>query len=42
MNEIHDHKEELRSGNDLLTDVQRSERSEPRGEERETNGVKET
>ena len=42
VNEFHDHKEELRSSNELLTDLQRSERSEPHGEERGTNSIKET
>ena len=33
VNEIHDHREELRSSNELLTDLQRSERSERHEEE---------
>ena len=39
VNEIHDHKEELRSSNELLTAFQKSERRKPCGEER---GSKET
>ena len=42
VNEIHDHKEELRSSNGLLTDLQGSQRSELHGEDRGTNGIKET
>ena len=42
MNEIHDHKEELRSSNELLTDFQRSERGEPHVEARGTTSIKET
>ena len=41
-NEIHGHKEKLKSSNSLLKDIQRSERSEPHGEERGTNSIKET
>ena len=36
MDEIHDHKEELRSSNDLLAAFQRSE---PQVEERESNSI---
>ena len=42
VNEIHDHNEELRSSSEMLTDLQRSERSEPYGEERGSNSIKET
>ena len=42
VNEIHDHKEELRSSSELLTAFQKSERNEPHGEERGSNCVKET
>ena len=42
VNEIHDHKEELRSSNKLLTDFQKSERRELYGEERGSNSIKET
>ena len=42
VNEIHDHKEELRSSNKLLTAFQKSERRELYGEERGSNSIKET
>ena len=42
MNEIHDHKEELRSSYKLLTAFQTSERMEPHGEEGGSNSSKET
>ena len=38
--EIHDHKEELRSSNESLTDLQGSERSEFYGEARGTTSIK--
>ena len=34
VDEMHDHKEELRSSNELLTAFQKSERKGPHGEER--------
>ena len=40
VNENHDHKEELRSSNELHTDLQRSERSELCEEERGTTAIK--
>ena len=42
MNEIHDHKEELMSSNELLTNLPRSERSELHGKETGSNSIKET
>ena len=42
VNEIHDHKEELRSSNELLTAFQKSERKGLHGEERGTSSTKET
>ena len=42
VNEIHDHKQELRSSNELLTAFQKSERREPYGEERGSNSIRAT
>ena len=42
VNEVHDHKEELRSSSELITGLQESERSEPQGKKRGTKSTKET
>ena len=42
MSEIHDHKQELRSSNELLADLQGSGRSEVYGERKVTKSFKET
>ena len=42
VNEIHDHKEELRFSTELPTTFQKSERREPDGEEKRSDSIKET
>ena len=42
LNEIHDHKEELRSSNELRTDLQGSVKNEPCEERKKSSGNKET
>ena len=42
VNEIHDHKEELRSSDELLTASDKSERREPYGEKRGSKSIKQT